>query len=78
MSALKPVRWQKLEKVILELGCVFVHQKGGHRVYRKADLVRPIIIPAHSTEVPIFIIKNNLRLLEVSNEKYKEILRKIR
>lgn len=78
MSALKPIRWQKFEKVLLELGCEFVHQKGSHRVYKRAELIRPIVVPAHSFEMPVFVIKNNLRLLGVSNQQYKDLLRKIR
>ncbi len=75
MSALKPIRWQKFEKVLFELGCEFKRQNGSHRVYSYPDIIRPIIVPAHNTPVPEFIIKNNLRLLGVST---KELLKKVK
>jgi predicted RNA binding protein YcfA (HicA-like mRNA interferase family) len=78
MSALKPIRWQKFEKVLLLLGCEFVRQNGSHRVYRYPDIIRPIIVPAHSTPIPEFIIKNNLRLLGITTKQYKDILKNIK
>ena len=78
MSALKPIRWQKFEKVLLAHGCVFVRQNGSHRVYKYPDMIRPIIVPAHTTPIPEFIIKNNLRLLGITTAQYKEMLRKIK
>jgi predicted RNA binding protein YcfA (HicA-like mRNA interferase family) len=78
MSALKTIRWQKFEKVLFHLGCEFRHQNGSHRSYSAPDIVRPIVIAAHSKPLPVFVIKNNLRLLGISNKEYKEILRKIK
>lgn len=78
MSALKPARWQKFEKVLIELGCEFKHQTGSHRVYTRPEIIRPIIVPVHRKPIPVFIIKNNLRLLGVSNREYKEILKRVK
>lgn len=78
MSALKPVRWQQFEKVLFALGCEFKRQNGSHRIYSCAEIIRPIIVPAHTTPIPEFIIKNNLRLLGVSTRDYKELLKKVK
>jgi len=78
MSALKPIKWQKFEKVLLQLGCEFVRQQGGHRIYRCPEIVRPVVVPAHPSPIPVFVIRNNLRLLGVKPKDYKEILKKIR
>ena len=40
-------------------------------MYTKPGVVRPVIIPEWS-EVPVFIIKNNLRTAGISREKYLE------
>lgn len=77
MSALKPIRWQKFEKVLLELGCEFKGQKGSHRVYTYPEIIRPIVVPAHTRPIPVYVIKNNLRLLGLSTQEYKEILKQI-
>jgi predicted RNA binding protein YcfA (HicA-like mRNA interferase family) len=76
MPALTPVKWKDFEKFLLYVGCIFKRQSGGHRIYTRAGLPRPIVIPAHGT-IPVFIIRNNLRLLEISTETYFEILKRI-
>ncbi|HCM43832.1 TPA: hypothetical protein DIS55_02670 [Candidatus Kaiserbacteria bacterium] len=54
-------------------GCVFKRERGDHRVYAKIGLKRPIIIP-RDTELPPFIILNNLRTLGVSRDTYLDFL----
>lgn len=71
---IRPVKWQKFEKFLLACGCEFVRQKGGHRVYKKADLLRPIIVPAHSFDLPVSVIKSNLRTLGISDKDYLDCI----
>lgn len=78
MSALKPVRWQQFEKVLLALGCEFQRQNGSHRVYKCPEIIRPIIVPAHTKPIPEFVIKNNLRLLGITSKEYKELLKTVK
>ena len=78
MSALKPIRWQKFEKFLLTLGCKFERQNGSHRVYSYPEIIRPIIIPAHTKPIPEFVIKNNLRLLAISTKTYKELIKNLK
>ena len=76
MSRLAPVHWKKFEKFLLFVGCSFKREKGDHRVYWRKGLKRPIILP-RDTEIPIFIIRNNLRTLNISPEEYLDILERI-
>ncbi len=76
MVRLTPIHWKRFEKVLLYLGCKFVREKGDHRVYWREGLERPIIIPREK-ELPKFIIRNNLRLLNINIDKYLEILKRI-
>lgn len=76
MSGLTPIHWKKFEKFILFVGCVFERQKGDHRVYARKDLKRPIVFP-RDAQIPVFIIRNNLRLLKIDVQEYLEILRRI-
>jgi predicted RNA binding protein YcfA (HicA-like mRNA interferase family) len=73
MAKLSPIHWRQFERFLLYVGCKFSRQKGSHRVYHRSDLKRPIIIPA-GKDIPIFVIKNNLRLLNISTEEYLDIL----
>lgn len=76
MANLRPVHWKKFEKFLLFIGCRFQREKGDHRIYWREDLKRPVVIP-RDAELPVFIIRNNLRILKISPEEYIEILRRI-
>ncbi len=58
------------------VGCEFQREKGDHRIYWRSDLKRPVVVP-RDKELPVFVIKNNIRLLEISSEEYLEILKQI-
>lgn len=73
MPHLRPVHWKKFEKFLLYVGCILERERGDHRIYSRVGLFRPIVIPRVSA-LPIFIIRNNLKILDVSVETYLEIL----
>jgi len=73
---LTPVHWKKFEKFVLFVGCHFKRQSGDHRIYGREDLKRPVVFPADK-EVPVFIIKNNLRTLRMSDEEYLNIIERL-
>ena len=68
-----PIHWREFERVLFALGFSFVRQEGSHRVYEKAGLSRPIVVPAHG-QVPVAIILNNLKTAGISREKFLELL----
>ncbi|HCR81472.1 MAG TPA: hypothetical protein DIV47_03275 [Candidatus Pacebacteria bacterium] len=76
MPRITPIRWQKFEKFLLRSGCAFIRQKGDHRVYWRKGLKRPIILPM-SKDLPIFIIRNNLRTLRIELSEYLKILQQL-
>ena len=76
MSQLTPVHWKKFEKFVLYIGCHFERQRGDHRIYWRSGLKRPVVFPADK-EVPVFIIRNNLRTLGISVKEYLEIIEKL-
>lgn len=76
MPSITPIDWKKFEKFLLFIGCEFKRQKGDHRVYWRADLKRPIILPTYKS-LPVFIIRNNLRTLGINHNEYLGVLKKI-
>jgi predicted RNA binding protein YcfA (HicA-like mRNA interferase family) len=74
MGKLASISPAEFEKFLLFIGCIFIRQKGSHRVYRRDDLKRPIIVPFHSGDLPMFVVRNNLRVLNISPEAYLDIL----
>jgi len=73
MPRLSPIHWKKFEKFVLFVGCKFEREKGDHRIYWRDDLKRPIVFPRDS-KLPVFIVKNNLRILNIGVKEYLEIL----
>jgi predicted RNA binding protein YcfA (HicA-like mRNA interferase family) len=68
-----PVNWRVLEKVFLAAGFRFARQEGSHRSYTKAGVSRPIVIPTYD-EIPVSIIRNNLKTAGISRDEYFRLL----
>jgi predicted RNA binding protein YcfA (HicA-like mRNA interferase family) len=73
MGGLAPIHWKKFEKFLKFIGCVFVREKGDHRMYHRDGLTRPIVVP-RDTAIPVFVIRNNLRVLGISVREYLDML----
>ncbi len=76
MPRIVPIPARKLIKVFEKAGFSCVRIEGDHYVYTKAGIARPIVIPDWP-EVPVFIIKNNLRSANISREEYFLLLGEI-
>lgn len=66
----------RLRKVTEKAGFTCVRTEGDHFVYVKPGVARPVVIPDWD-EVPVFIIKNNLRTAGISRDEYFELLSKV-
>jgi predicted RNA binding protein YcfA (HicA-like mRNA interferase family) len=76
MPKIVPLPSIKLRKVFEKAGFKCVRVEGDHYVYTKPGIARPVVIPEWP-EVPVFIIKNNLRTANISRDEYFELLGKI-
>lgn len=76
MPHIAPIQWERFAQFLLYVGCVFVRQKGDHRIYWREGFKRPIVLPAKH-DLPVFVIKSNLRTLGMSTEEYLEILERL-
>ena len=63
-------------RVFERAGFTCVRIEGDHYVYTKDDVLRPIVIPDWR-EIPVFIIKNNLRSANISREEYFTLLAEV-
>jgi len=59
---------------LLSCGCVFLRERGDHRMFTKEGISRSLVVPRYS-RIPPFIILNNLRILGISK---KEFLKKLK
>jgi len=73
---IKPSHYQVQVKIFEMAGCVYSRTKGDHVIYHYPGAVRPVVIPKYK-EVPAFVIKNNMRIIGMSREKYFELLQKV-
>ena len=69
MPRMTPISSQKLGKVFEKAGFSLARQTGSHRMYLKANVARPVVIPMRR-EVPVSIIKSNLQTAGMSREEY--------
>ena len=72
-----PIHWRVLEQVFLVAGFRFVRQQGSHRSYVKPGIARPIVIPTYD-EIPVSIIRNNLKTAGISRDEYFGLLEQVR
>lgn len=70
---MKPIDWRSLEKVFLKSGFRYARQEGSHRSYVKTGISRPVVIPTYD-EVPVSIIRNNLKTAGISRDEYFRLL----
>jgi len=75
MPRITPVHWRVLEKIFLAAGFRFARQEGSHRSYTKAGISRPIVIPTYD-EIPVSVIRNNLKTAGISRDEYFGLLEK--
>ena len=59
---------------LAKAGCKQIRISGGHEIWSRADLNRPITFQTHIDPVPEFIIKNGLRTLNMDRKKFFELL----
>jgi len=59
-------------KFLKKLGCVYSYTKGDNMIFHYKGAIRPIVIPKYK-EVPAFIIKNNMKIIGLSKQRFLEI-----
>ena len=77
MPKFAPVDWKTLERIFVAAGFQFVRQEGSHRSYFKQGVARPVVIPTYR-EVPVFIIRNNLKTAGIARDDYFRLLAQCR
>lgn len=76
MAKITPIKRSKFETFLRLIGCTLKRIKGDHLIYVRPGLQRPVVITA-DREVPVFIIRTNLRTLGLSTEEYINIIEQI-
>jgi len=75
MTVIKPTTYQVQIKIFEQAGCEYVRTQGDHLIYRYPGAIRPVVIPKYK-EVPVFIIRNNMKIIGMTRAKYTELMDK--
>lgn len=62
---------------LARLGLSLVRSKGGHEAWIKVGMTRPAIFQSHVEPVPEFVVRNNLRNIEISTDEFLAVLEDI-
>jgi len=73
---IRPVNYRVLTKIFKMVGCEYARTQGDHLIYHYPGAVRPVVIPKYK-EVPVFVIRNNMKIIGMSRGKYLELLQKV-
>ncbi len=76
MARISPTDWKTLLKIFELHGCQYVRKKGSHHILRCPNARRAVVIPEYD-EIDVDIIKNNMRTVGMSREKYFELLKQV-
>ena len=55
-------------------GLNYIRTKGGHEIWSRKDLLRPVIFQTHIDPIPAFIIKNNHRTMGLTTKDLRNFL----
>ena len=75
MPRITPANWRTLVRVFEKFGCVYKRKEGSHHVLTYPGAKRAVVIPEYD-EVDVEIIKNNMRTVNMTRDKYFELLKK--
>lgn len=67
---------KKYRNFLKNIGCECKRVKGGHEHWSRTDLSRSLTIQTHIDPVPEFIIRQHLRHLNISREKFLSVISK--
>ena len=71
-----PTDYKTQVKIFELAGCKYMRTRGDHLIYHHAEAIRPVVIPKYN-EIPVFVIKNNMKVIGLSRERYLELLKMV-
>lgn len=74
-NPLKNIPLKTFREFLSYMDLKHIQTEGGHEVWSRKDLSRPVIIQTHIDPVPEFIVKNAFRTINATKEDYIEFLK---
>ena len=76
MKTLKNISLTDFRRYLIGVGCDRTRTNGGHEIWTRKGLARPIVLQSHIDPVPEFIIKKLLGTLGVNKKDFLNDLNK--
>ena len=76
MITLKNIPLNIFRKYLESKGLKIIRHTGGHEIWGGKQLKRPIVLQSHIKIVPTFVIKENLKTLNVTSDDLIAFLKK--
>jgi hypothetical protein len=76
MKTLKNISLTDFRRYLISVGCERTRTNGGHEIWTRKGLARPIVLQSHIDPVPEFIIKKLLGTLGVNKKDFLNDLNK--
>ncbi len=76
MSRLKNIKLATFRKFLSHKGLKHIRTSGGHEVWSRADLTRPVVLQSTSDPVPFFVIHSNLKTIGCEKQELIDFLKR--
>lgn len=77
MKKLSNLTINDLRLVLRYFGLEFLRTKGGHELWAKPGMKRPIVFQTHLKPIPEFVVLNLMKTLGIDKQELVSILEKI-
>lgn len=74
MKKLSNVSIEEFRAFLRMQGLMLIRCNGGHEMWSKAGMVRPIVFQTHIDPLPEFVVKNNIAVIGISRKEFLDIL----
>lgn len=74
MKSLANISIAEFQKCLIRLGLELKRTSGGHEMWAKEGMMRPVVIQAHVEPIPEFVVRNNLRALGLSKADFLALI----
>jgi hypothetical protein len=72
--SIKNVSIKDFKKFLLHYGLTQIRSEGGHEIWCGKTLTRPVVFQTHIDPIPLFIIKSNLRTMNLTLKDLRNFL----
>jgi predicted RNA binding protein YcfA (HicA-like mRNA interferase family) len=76
MSRLKNIKLATFRKFLSHKGLKCIRTSGGHEVWSRADLTRPVVLQSTNDPVPFFVIHSNLKTIGCKKQDLIDFMKK--